>query len=384
MEDITLKQSTSEISRIALIRLGLVVLFFLTCIIVPVFKILPFLERTSGVLEQSPQTTFYFHDAIVNAVDWSFFGIGKVFVLFPGMIISLLVWMMPLFGLLTILIAFRVFFDEIRGIPSHLLCYYQKVAILTLGIIWIEWSAFLCLILGEEWGHMIPEVISLPPIPNTFLLSLTLFGTLALLGSTSTVPIKLDSLLKVFCISDSTNSKSTNQKNYYRKIIIEITLLCVFFLTCVLFPFLRVLPFLQSPLTSDYEGPTFFFDHYIQNGYKHPYVSAPFQPNLLTLFGIVGWFMVGLGLSTVILFLFSLYQNGKIHPSSFSVLFRCLSGVTLGFILFEWIMIFSATDNDWIIQKFGTSLQPDLLLFGLMVCGVISLIGINLIVDDSA
>jgi len=94
--------------------------------------------------------------------------------------------------------------------------------------------------------------------------------------------------------------------------------------------------------------------------------------------------MVGLGLSTVILFLFSLYQNGKIHPSSFSVLFRCLSGVTLGFILFEWIMIFSATDNDWIIQKFGTSLQPDLLLFGLMVCGVISLIGINLIVDDSA
>ena len=384
MADITLTQTSLGTSRIALIRLGMGVLFFLTCIIVPVFKILPFLERTSGILEQPPQTTFYFHDALVNAIDWSFFGIGKVFVLFPGMVVSLLVWLMPLFGLLTILIAFRVFFDEIRGCLNHMLDYYQKIAIVTLGIIWGEWSAFFYLILGEEWGYMIPEVISLPPIPNTLLLSLTLFGTLALLGSTSTVPIKLDFLLKVFSFSDSPNVKSTIPRRRYWKISAKITLLGVFFLTCVLFPFLRVLPFLQSPFTSGYEGFDFFFDHYIQEGYKHPYMSAPFQPNPLTLFGIVGWFMVGLGLSTVILFLFSLNQKGKLHPSSILFLFHCGSGITLGFILFEWIMIFSATSHDWIIQKFGTSLQPNLLLFGLMVCGVISLIGTNLIVDDSA
>ncbi|MFX0121941.1 MAG: hypothetical protein ACFE9A_21320, partial [Candidatus Hodarchaeota archaeon] len=276
-------------------RLMLVLFFFLTCVIIPVFNVLPFLERTRGVLGASPEIIRYYHDALSYATSWSLFGIGEV-TRVPGMVLSWLEWIIPFLGTLTLVLGVWVTLQEIYKTQKLNFSLFQKVSFLAMGSIWLEWVIFFYLILGEEWGNIIPEVISPPPIPNTFLLELMLLGTFALLWASSITPLKIKkqvSSTKIHNLQESKSSKEYSQKNRGR-LSLRVVLIACFFFTCVSIPFLRLTPFIQISL-NERGGATFFFDHFSENGYMHPYLRIPYQNALRVLLGMSGWVFIGFG-----------------------------------------------------------------------------------------
>ncbi len=361
----------------SVVRIVLVLYFFLTCVVLPVFNILPFLEQTiSREVWGPPTTILYYHEAIGDLGQpdsWSQFGIyWRTFT--PWMVIRWLEWIMPFLGTLTFVLAVWVFIQEFYTTHSSIFPFFRKVSFLALGSIWLEWISFFYIILGEEWFDPIPERYIFPPIPNTFLLGLMFSGTLALLWATSATLLWKDrevSSTKTHDIQESHLAKEIYQKNKMR-FILRVVLIGGFFFTCVGIPFLRLTPFMQGSL---YHGgfPAFFFDHSSGDGYKRPYLNYPNQFDFWLFIGVSGWIFIGFGTCVLGVTIYSIINGSEFREKSFLPVLRMFSKIAILSIIIEWILFLVGMGD------YQTTVFPNFLLLGIMICGSICLIIANLI-----
>ncbi|MFX0086448.1 MAG: hypothetical protein ACFFAU_12330, partial [Candidatus Hodarchaeota archaeon] len=361
-----------------MIRLVLVLFFFFTCVLIPVFNILPFLIQTIGTLESSPKIILFYHSTLSSTIYWSFFGIGEVSWV-PGMVISWLEWIMPFLGMLTLILAIWVFIQELDITQRLVFSIFRKVSFLTIGVIWLEWIIFFCRILGEHWGGIIALTISLPPIPNTLLLGLMLSGTFTLLWATSATPLKID---KQVSSSTTYNLQESGLKEHFQKnmkrISLQIVLITSFFFTCVGIPFLRLMPFMQISLGEGGEA-VFFFDHFSENGYIHPYMRIPYQPTLQFLLGMSGWVFIGFGMCFLAVTIYSIIMGPEFHNKTFLPVLHWLSLIAIFTIITEWFFFLLLMGDEWLLQRYQTTPFLNIPLLGIMICGVICLIIANLL-----
>lgn len=365
------------------VRLTLAIYFFLTCILIPVFNVLPFLEQTIGSLGNPPVIIQYYHDTLGSAASWSLFGVGEV-IRAPGVVISWLEWIMPFLGTLTLILAIWVFIQELHITRSSVFPIFQKVSFLTLGSIWLEWITFLCRILGEHWGGIIAITISLPPIPNTLLLGLMLSGTFTLLWATSATPLKIDqqfSKPNTQGLQEAETSKEHFHKNMRRNSL-RIFLITSFVFTCVGIPFLRLTPFMQISLDEGGKA-SFFFDHFSENGYLHPYIRIPYEHALQFLLGTSGWIFIGFGSCFLAITIYSIIQGSEFHNKTFLPILPWLSLIAIFIIITEWFFILLLMDDEWLLHRYQTTPFPNVLLLGIMIFGMICLIIANLIPASS-